>query len=114
MRGDVTEVYKIVKAMDKLNAELLFTQPHNMWAVKCSMTPVQECFKADKRKQFWRMRILDEMDHWCDTVVYFLCCYIFTAMPRPCPRNLLQTENKQQMNKSSICDAKQSISQKQQ
>ena len=47
MRGDVTEVYKILKAMDKLNAELLFTQPQNMRTVKCSMTPVQKCFKAD-------------------------------------------------------------------
>lgn len=47
MRGDVTEVYKTVKAMDKLNAELLFTQPCNTGAVKSSMTPVPECFKAD-------------------------------------------------------------------
>lgn len=54
MRGDVIEAYKIVKVMDKLNAELLVTQPHNMRTVKCSMTSVQECFKADKRKRFWR------------------------------------------------------------
>jgi len=52
MSGDVTEVYKIVKPMDKLNAELLFTQPHNGRTVKCPVTPIQECFKANKRQQF--------------------------------------------------------------
>lgn len=41
-----------MKAMDKLNAELLLAQPHNMRTVKCHVTPAQECFKVDKRQQF--------------------------------------------------------------
>lgn len=52
MRGDETEVYKSLKVMHKLNAKLLFTQPHNMRSVKCSATAIQECFKADKDSNF--------------------------------------------------------------
>lgn len=52
LRGDITEVYKVIRAMDKLNAELLFAQPHNMSTVKCPVTSAQECFKVDKRQQF--------------------------------------------------------------
>lgn len=52
-RGDTTEFYKIIRAVDKLNVELLFAQPHNMRTVKCPVRPAQECFKVDKRQQFW-------------------------------------------------------------
>lgn len=51
-REDITEVYKIMRVMGKLNAELLFAQLLNMGTVKYPVTPAQECFKVDKRQTF--------------------------------------------------------------